>query len=76
MASSSRRSGGMVRNRSANKELSDAMAAAALVGDMSLEDLDEVTDQVIKQVDEFAAAKPKGNAMLALVDSAKKQSKR
>jgi len=49
MASSSRTGSSMRRNRSANKELSDAMAAAALVGDLTITDIDEVTDQIIKE---------------------------
>ena len=37
---------GLSRNRSANKELEDAIAAAALVGDLRISDLDDVLEEV------------------------------
>lgn len=39
------------RNRSANRDLADAVAAASLIGELNLADLDEVTDEVMKAVE-------------------------
>jgi len=39
------------RNRSANKNLADAIAAASLIGDLKIADLDEVTEEVVAAAD-------------------------
>jgi hypothetical protein len=42
----------MRRNMSSSKDLSDAMAAASLVDQLKIEDLDDVTEEILKAADE------------------------
>ena len=52
--SSSSRLRALPRNRSANRELADAIAAAALIDNLTVADLDEVTDEVLAEMNREA----------------------